>query len=118
MAPIDYLHIRFKLAESIWDRMHQVMYLYPVPWMRDDLKEGALREWGELVHGKVSKQFSEVTKKYVGDYMMNGKMPPKEIEAPILNMVDDVAAGRQIQMKAGDYIAIQNFIKAGKGTEL
>jgi hypothetical protein len=41
-------------------------------------------------------------------------MPPEAIAPAILNMADDVMAGRQVSLRAGDYIAIQNFARSSK----
>jgi len=42
-------------------------------------------------------------------------MPPPEIATAILNMADDFMAGRQVAMRSGDYLAIQNFIRKEGG---
>jgi hypothetical protein len=41
-------------------------------------------------------------------------MPPEEIAPTIMNLADDFAAGRQMCIRAGDYIAIQNYMRKGK----
>ena len=39
------------------------------------------------------------------------KMPPADIAPAILNMADDYIAGREVAIRAGDYISIQNHIR-------
>ena len=38
-------------------------------------------------------------------------MPPEAIAPAVMNVADDVLAGRDVQLRAGDYIALQNFIR-------
>jgi hypothetical protein len=89
------------LSEFIWRRKWWVMYLIVV----DDLFRQV-----EIDPGRA---FEEVTFKYVKSYIDEGKMPPPEIAGAILNMADDYLAGRQVAVRAGDYIAIQNFLRSG-----
>lgn len=54
---------------------------------------------------------------HVNDYLNKGTMPPAEISATVMNLADDVMAGRRMTIRAGDYIAAQNYLKktsAGK----
>jgi hypothetical protein len=41
-----------------------------------------------------------------------GKAPPNAIETPVLIAADDYLAGRDITLRAGDYIAVQSFVRA------
>jgi hypothetical protein len=59
----------------------------------------------------VGRGFEELTYRYVKAYMEDGKMPPDEIAPAILNMADDYMSGRQVAVRAGDYIALQNFMR-------
>ena len=58
-----------------------------------------------------TKEFHELTAKYVYEYAVEGKMPPKEIATTIINLGDDFIAGNQVKLRAGDYIAIQGFLR-------
>lgn len=60
---------------------------------------------------KPSKEFYNTVSKHLGAYMVKNTMPPKEIAGAILNLADDYLANRPMNLKAGDYLAIQNFIK-------
>jgi|GEM_PF-2039635 len=65
------------------------------------------------VDERFKKTFEDTVNKYVNAYLKEGAMPPAEIAPAILNMADDLAAGTKPTMRAGDYIAIQNFIRTG-----
>ncbi len=60
------------------------------------------------------KALNTVIESHVRAYIEKGTMPPEGIAAPILNIAEDVAAGRQVTIRAGDYIALQNFARARK----
>lgn len=98
------------LREIIWDRIHWVTYRVPNNLM-DILKKGVA---DAPVPVKLTKQFTDVTWQYTNALVAEGKAPPPEIAGAIYNIADDVSSGREITLKAGDYIAIQNFIKAKK----
>jgi hypothetical protein len=89
------------LSDWIWRRKWWVMYLIVIDRLQID----------ENVLTTVGRNFEELTYKYVRAYMEDGKMPPEEIAPAILNMADDYMAGRQVAIRAGDYIALQNFIR-------
>lgn len=56
-------------------------------------------------------KFYDVVNQYLQAFLNEGKMPPDTIAPAILNLADDYMAGRQMTLKAGDYIAIQNHIR-------
>jgi hypothetical protein len=58
-----------------------------------------------------SRMFYNTVAKHLGAYLNKNVMPPKEIAGPIMNLADDYLANRQMTLKAGDYIALQNFAK-------
>ncbi len=79
----------------------------PDGWVRKDI--------AELAREKPDKRFNETIKRYMMMYLNEGKMPPTDVAPVILNLVDDMFAGREMNLRAGDYITIQNHIrKQGK----
>jgi hypothetical protein len=60
----------------------------------------------------ITPEFEAVTFRYAQAYLEKGDMPPADIAPAILNMADDLLAGRQVTVRAGDYIAIQNHLRA------
>jgi hypothetical protein len=59
-------------------------------------------------------RFNKVVAKYLQAYIDEGKMPPADIATAILNLADDYMAGKIMNLRAGDYIAIQNHIRASR----
>jgi hypothetical protein len=58
--------------------------------------------------------FYRTVAEHLGNYVYDNKMPPKEIAPAILNMAEDFLAGRTVNIRPGDYIVIQNFIRSEK----
>ena len=52
-------------------------------------------------------EFKELVSKYLNAYIAEGKMPPEDIAPAILNLADDYAAARRMNLRAGDYIALR-----------
>ena len=98
------LPVRIILNDFIWKRKWWVMYLIVNDKVRID----------DRLSTQLEKFMDEVALKHVRAYMTEGTMPPEEIAPAILNMADDVMAGRQVSVRAGDYIAIQNFARKPK----
>jgi len=57
-------------------------------------------------------KFYTLVEQQLTAYMKTGAMPPKEIAPAILNLGDDLLAGREPVLRAGDYIAIQNYMRS------
>lgn len=95
------------LSEWIWRRKWWVMYLIVIDKLRID----------DEVLTNVGRSFEDLTFRFVRAYIEKGEMPPDEIAPAILNMADDYMAGRQVAVRAGDYIALQNFMRRQRGNE-
>jgi len=65
------------------------------------------------ISANLSPGFESVTYGYAKAYIEKGEMPPPEIAPAILNMADDYLSGREVTIRAGDYIAIQNHMRKG-----
>jgi hypothetical protein len=98
------MNMRIILNDFVWKRKWWVMYLIVNDKVRID----------EKLNAQVEKFMDGVALKHVRAYMDDGTMPPEAIAPAILNMADDVMAGRQVSLRAGDYIAIQNFARSTK----
>lgn len=94
--------VRFILNDFIWKRKTEVMYLIVNDRFKFDDK---------LNVREIEKFVEETALTHVNAYLNEGTMPPAAIAPAILNMADDVMAGRQVAVRAGDYIAIQNFVR-------
>ena len=70
----------------------------------------------ELAQLELSESFTKAMAQYVYEYVYENKMPPDAIAQTVLNVSEDMIAGRTVQLRAGDYIAVQQFLRADKRT--
>jgi hypothetical protein len=66
----------------------------------------------ELVDRELPADFARRMAGLVHEYLYEGKMPPPEIAQTVLNVSEDMASGRPVQLRAGDYIAAQKFFRS------
>lgn len=102
---------RYKLAFENVPWWWKVAYLI-IPWL-DKFDRSIVVGFEQIARGK-DKVFNSIIEKHVSAYLENGTHPPDAIAGPILNIAEDVAAGRMPTLRAGDYIALQNFRRAMK----
>jgi len=105
-----YLFDRFRIvsqvkAEPYWWRF---AYLLPDPFLRDS---EILENYANFARGQ-DKAFTGAVQTHVSAYLEKGTMPPSAIVGPILNIAEDLAAGREVTLRAGDYIALQTFVRS------
>ena len=81
-----------------------VMYLTPVPWA-----ERFKKEWGDLLKVK-DERFQHFVQQSVLDFVA-GEVIPEAIKTAVCNVADDVMAGREPVLRAGDYIALMGYAK-------
>lgn len=96
----------FIKRETILDRRIWVYYLI--------LVEKAIQTLGAQLEVRPDERFYQTFSKHVEAYLKDGKAPPKAIEGAVLNAADDYLAGRDVTLRAGDYIAVQNYVRAAK----
>jgi len=63
---------------------------------------------------KRDSEFNKFVKTNLEAYINKGKMPADNIAGPIINLAEDLMAGRDLVIRAGDYIALQNAMRAIK----
>jgi hypothetical protein len=66
---------------------------------------------GDLITNPVDATFGRAINGHINAYLNQGKMPPDEIATTVMNMADDLMAGRKMTIRAGDYIAVQKYLK-------
>jgi hypothetical protein len=93
----------FIQRESILDRRIWVYYLIIV--------DKLAHQFDQVLQARPDERFYQTFSQHVEAYVKEGKAPPKAIETPVLNAADDYMAGRDITLRAGDYIAVQSFIR-------
>ena len=76
-----------------------------------------------IINWDKAKQFEKITKlapderfqsfvvNHVRALVDKKVAPPAEITAPIINLAEDISAGRELSLRAGDYIALQTFYR-------
>jgi hypothetical protein len=92
----------FTIPGWVLDRRTWVMYL---------IINEKIRDLGKYVELKPDAKFEAYVTKHVKAYVEKNVMPPNEIAGAILNIADDQIAGRPMMLRAGDYIALQNFYR-------
>ncbi len=67
--------------------------------------------WAKGARVKPDKRFYRTFAKHMTAYLRHGTTPPADIAATIMNLADDYMAGKQMTLRAGDYIALQNHVR-------
>jgi hypothetical protein len=98
--------INVYVNDWLLERRQRVMYLI-VNW---DVKE-----LGRAVRVAPDAKFNTMVADYIRGYVEKGVMPPDDIAPAILNMADDYMADRDVAIRAGDYITIQNHLREQAG---
>ena len=78
------------------------------------IKDKLIRDYAALLKQRPTEKFFGMVHDLVMDCVLEGKAPPAEVSGAIMNIADDVMAGRDASIRAGDYIALMNFAKAQK----
>jgi hypothetical protein len=68
----------------------------------------------DLVKVGPTEKFQQLVREQVLAYVHEGKEPPAEIASAVMNIGDDLMAGRDPVIRAGDYIALMNYGRAKK----
>lgn len=89
------------------DRRTWVMYKTIPDWDRKIINE-------LIVRGTPDKEFHQFVTDKVNAYIFQKEAPPAEIASAIINIADDHLSGREPVIRAGDYIAIQNYLRGMK----
>jgi hypothetical protein len=97
--------LAFVVPDWVIPRWVKVAYLI-INWRVKDL--------ADRIQLSPEARFYDVMAKHLRAYVQDGVMPPADIAPAILNLADDYMNGREMNLRAGDYIAIQNHLRAGK----
>jgi hypothetical protein len=98
--------LRFSLVEWVRLKKQEIMYLVVGP---GDLFGQHVVDWANI---PVDEGFQRQVGGMVTAYVENGEMPPEQIAPTILNLADDLVSGRNMVMRAGDYIALRSYMRA------
>ena len=67
----------------------------------------------ERVNVEIPRETYQVLAEHVYAYVYEDKMPPAAISQTVLNLAEDFVSGNPVELRAGDYIALQNFVRKG-----
>lgn len=95
----------YVIPNWILERWIIVAYLI-INWRMKDL--------AKRIQIKPDIEFFKVVSEHLTAYVKNDIMPPEDIAPAIMNLADDHMAGRKMNLRAGDYIAIQNHLRKGR----
>jgi len=109
MPNVKIAKIKWVELESILDRRLWVYYLI----VNERLKE----RFQDVIEARPDARFFKELNVHVQALVKEGKMPPEAIASAVMNVADDVLAGRDVELKAGDYIALQNFMRHAQSTQ-
>lgn len=90
------------LRKEIIDRSEWVRYL--------GLPEWHVKHVGDIIERVPDEAFGDFVDKNVRMYM-DGELPPEAILPAVMNITDDLVAGREPVLRAGDYIALQTAFR-------
>ena len=84
----------------------EVLYLVIVDQM--------LKKYRDLIIERPNEKFENMVRKEVMTHIIDGTAPPKQIRTAVLNAADDMMAGRDVALRAGDYIALMDYAREKK----
>lgn len=97
--------VKVRISSTILDRKDWVKYLVLVNWHA--------RELGDVIEKIPDARFNRFLETQVNNYL-KGTKPPAAIQSAVMNIADDVMAGREVSVRSGDYIALQNQYRGAK----
>jgi hypothetical protein len=74
-------------------------------------REGIENQFTKVISGKDS-AFVKFVQSQVSAFIEKGTKPPEQIAAPVMNIAEDIIAGREVTLRAGDYIALESYRRA------
>ena len=83
-----------------------VMYLVIIDQM--------IARYKDVMMVRPTEKFQNIVYKEVMTHVIDGKEPPKQIRTAIMNLADDMMAGRDVTLRAGDYIDLMNYAREEK----
>lgn len=82
------------------------MYLIIVDWMA--------KAKYELLRAEPTDRFLEMVREHVLAYAIKEEKPPEAIATAIMNCADEMMAGREVVLRAGDYISLMSYAREQK----
>ena len=73
-----------------------------------------IAKYRDMLIARPTEKFYNMVHKEVMTHVIDGKEPQEQIRTAILNIADDMMSGREVTMRAGDYIALMNYAREMK----
>ena len=97
-------HIPIEVIIDEIDKGWCVVCYLIINWRIDELVEKA--RW------EIPTESYKELATHLYNYVYEDVMPPNEIASTILNVADDFVRGEPVRLRAGDYIALQNYMRS------
>ena len=94
------IRIRLKFDPGV------VMYLVIIDKM--------LMKYRDVMKVRPTEKFFNMVQEQVMNHVIDGEELPMEIHSAIMNVADDMMAGREVTLHAGDYVSLMNFARKNK----
>ena len=72
------------------------------------------KEYADLLKVRPTEKFFGMVREQVVANVVEGTQPPAAIATAISNIADDMMSGRDMVIRAGDYIALMDFARTQK----
>ena len=95
-----HMKIRLKFDPGV------VMYLVIIDKM--------LMKYKDIMRVRPTEKFFTMVHEQVMSHVIDGKELPAQIQPTIMNIADDMMAGRDVTLRAGDYISLMNYAREMK----
>jgi len=92
-------------------RMKVQMRFHPEHIMYLVIVDKMLKKWANVMKVRPTDKFFDMVHGHVVDHAVRGVEPPKQIAAAILNIADDMMSGRDVVLRAGDYISLMDYAR-------
>jgi len=100
-----HLPVVWAVRQYFEDRRHWVHYLDLV--FRDHM-----HDWEKYVDIPLEQNVIQALNEHLSAYLEKGVEPPAAIRTTVVNLADDLVAGREPMIRTGDYIAMQSFVRS------
>lgn len=95
--------IRVRIKVPDWSIPHWWLVAYKILPM-------LAKQYSDLLEPELGERFGKVIGGLIND-ALEGKTLPDDIAPTILNLTNDLVNGREMIIRTGDYIAIQNHLR-------
>jgi hypothetical protein len=74
----------------------------------------AMKKYGDIIKIQPTDRFFSMVRELVLSYAVEGTEPPAQVATAVMNVSDDMMAGRDVSLRAGDYVDLMNYARKNK----